>query len=152
MGKVLVGCTGKEFHCELDSVIFISSILCLSIFLLYMILYIFYIQKSANYLKKRSYTLHRLENIIFRIQVFFEYVIKILNMKKIKTGRLSNFFILGSIMFLWFLDFRSCESFILTWLGLMPAQVVMSCLVITRVKIHIPIKPTQEDYALDVNN
>eukprot|EP00210_Caulerpa_lentillifera_P008426 g8038.t1 len=128
-------CTGNDFDCSLDIWVGRMTYVVAFFFLVYFIGSIIFIRIGFQQLKEKQYLHFRMANIQLRLQSRFQMVVH-------------SFHALSFIL-LWFVNMDSCESVVLSWLGLLPSQFAMTVAIFVKFCLMKPVKPTQEDYTLE---
>lgn len=121
---------GQRCVTSTEVVVGICSITALAIG--YQVLIMFFLLKSWRQLKQKSYTDFRWTNVA--VKFHFR-----------SMGPVGDFVIL-SVILLWLLWIGSCDSYLLSWFGLLPVETAMSIQAIVNGIFWLPLEPKEGRY------
>ncbi|EFN59469.1 hypothetical protein CHLNCDRAFT_138062 [Chlorella variabilis] len=125
----ITDCRQQNWNCHFTpagSALLAVNVTCIVI---YFLLWIFFVARALNNLKHLPYNGMRMANLTTRLQI------------KLR-GLSITFFVLCSITYT-FVKLNTCSSYIISWLGFLPMQVVMTATAIANAYMTMPKRPHQ---------
>lgn len=98
----------------------------------YQLLITFFLLKSSRQLKQKSYTDFRWTNVVVKYHF--------------RSMGLVGDFVIFSVIPLWAIRYQSCDSYLLSWFGLLPVETAMSFQAIVNSIFWLPLKPKQHQH------
>ncbi|KAL4431079.1 hypothetical protein ABPG75_006335 [Micractinium tetrahymenae] len=129
MDPSITDCRYQNYDCSWKPTQLVLLCLNVTCLVVYWILYMFNILRAFNNLQHRPYSQFRMANLTVRLQV---------RMRSLSIG----FFVLCVIVYS-FVKLGTCSSFVLSWFGYVPMQVVMTVTAIANAFMYMPKRPLE---------
>lgn len=120
-------CGEVEYDCSLSPAALVLEALITASACIYVVYYFYLVRKVFLSLYKLPYNQYKMGNAIIRLQV--------------RLRGLSYAFFLVTIITYNYVNFNTCQSFMYSWLGLTPMQIVMTAVVIAQGFLSVPKRP-----------
>ncbi|KAL4421963.1 hypothetical protein ABPG77_010986, partial [Micractinium sp. CCAP 211/92] len=129
MDPNIIDCRNQDFDCSWKPAPLVLLSLNITCLVVYWLSYTFYILRALNNLKHRPYSEFRMANVTVRVQI--------------RMRSPSIMFFTLCIVCYGFVKLGTCSSYVISWFGYLPMQVVMTITAIANAYMSMPKRPLE---------